>query len=287
MKKRREINAFSISFLDLLSGALGAVIILYVAIPKNVQKIEIPQIDLEKEVIKKDNQVLKDQVSEAQKKISELQKQIEELQKIKEVSKEVVTIEEQKAETKAEGPNLDVGFKFKGKRVVFLVDASQSMEREDRMGQVRAGLKMLLTSMPSSFEIEIIQFPFGMRAPFKTLWGVPTIARKFNKLDAFDFLARITPYGSTPTRDALLFVLNNYQDISDIVLLTDGVPTFHNSNKKDDIYDILAAVRSLNTNKIQINTVGVGTNFLSDQTSDQYKFLSLLAEETNGFFVGF
>lgn len=283
MKKRREINAFSISFLDLLSGALGAVIILYVAIPKNIQKIEVPQIDLEKNVVKQDNQILKEQVTEAQKKISELQKQLAELQKVKDVPSN----ENQKEETKAEGPNLDVGFKFKGRRVVFLVDASQSMEREDRMGQVRAGLKMLLTSMPSSFEIEIIQFPFGMRAPFKTLWGVPTAAKKFNKIDAFDFLARINPNGSTPTRDALLFVLNNYENISDIVLLTDGVPTFHNSNKKDDIYDILSAVRELNSKKIQINTVGVGTNFLSDQTSDQYKFLSLLAEETNGFFVGF
>ena len=36
MRKRRAIELFSISFLDLLSGALGAVIILYVAIPKNL-----------------------------------------------------------------------------------------------------------------------------------------------------------------------------------------------------------------------------------------------------------
>ena len=77
------------------------------------------------------------------------------------------------------------------------------------------------------------------------------------------------------------------QEISDIVLLTDGVPTYHNSNKNDDIYEILRLVREMNFNKVQINTIGVGTNFLSDKTSDQYKFLSLLSTESNGFFVGF
>ena len=34
MARRREVNVFSLSFLDLISGALGAVIILYVAVPK-------------------------------------------------------------------------------------------------------------------------------------------------------------------------------------------------------------------------------------------------------------
>lgn len=35
MKHRREINAFSMSFLDLLSGALAAVIILFIIVPKS------------------------------------------------------------------------------------------------------------------------------------------------------------------------------------------------------------------------------------------------------------
>ncbi len=35
MKQRREINAFSMSFLDLLSGALSAVIILFIIVPKS------------------------------------------------------------------------------------------------------------------------------------------------------------------------------------------------------------------------------------------------------------
>ena len=45
MRKRRQIELFSISFLDLLSGALGAVIILYVAIPKN-KPVAVPKIEV-------------------------------------------------------------------------------------------------------------------------------------------------------------------------------------------------------------------------------------------------
>lgn len=35
---RKEINVFSVSFLDLLSGALAAVIILYIIVPKMSQE---------------------------------------------------------------------------------------------------------------------------------------------------------------------------------------------------------------------------------------------------------
>ena len=44
MKKRKEINAFSVSFLDILAGALGAVIILFIVVPKidlqDIQKLK-------------------------------------------------------------------------------------------------------------------------------------------------------------------------------------------------------------------------------------------------------
>jgi hypothetical protein len=46
-------------------------------------------------------------------------------------------------------------------------------------------------------------------------------------------------------------------------------------------------VRENNLSKVQISTMGVGSDFIKDQTSDRYKFLKSLAEENNGFFVGF
>ncbi len=119
------------------------------------------------------------------------------------------------------------------------------------------------------------------------MWGTTKDFKSINRHDAFDFIYSLRPSGGTPTRETILFVLKNYESVTDIVLLTDGAPTHHNSNKKDDIFDILKLVREQNSRKVQINTIGVGSSFLKDQTSEQYKFLSLLASENKGFFVGF
>lgn len=278
MRKRRAIEVFSISFLDLLSGALGAVIILYVAIPKN-RPAELPKEDIVKELLQKD-------LSSSRETIQELKKELQETkQKLATVP---VPVEIKTPETPAYGSlDADIGFKFKGKSIVFIIDTSYSMTEEDRMSQVKAGLKMLLTSLPASYKIEIIQFPLGERAPFRSMWGTIKDFTGINRMDAFDFIYSLRPSGGTPTRDTLLFVLKNYETISDVVLLTDGAPTYHNSNKKDDIFEILRLVRESNPAKVQINTIGVGANFLKDKTSEQYKFLSLLSSENNGFFVGF
>jgi uncharacterized protein YegL len=277
MRKHRQIELFSISFLDLLSGALGAVIILYVAIPKN-KPVELPEENIVHESLKKDLALSKKKLEDAKEELNAANLKLAQLQAMP-VSPTVDSV--------PGGANLDVGFKFKGRNVVFIIDTSYSMIEEDRMGQVKAGIKMLLTSLPSAFKIEIVQFPLGERAPFRSMWGTTKEFQSLNRMDAFDFIYSLRPSGGTPTRDTLMFVLKNYEDVSDIVLLTDGAPTYHNSNKKDDIYEILRLVREQNKTKVQINTIGVGSNFLKDKASEQYKFLSLLSSESNGFFVGF
>lgn len=274
MRKRRQIEVFSISFLDLLSGALGAVIILYVAIPKNQPKRDQP--DTVTEMVKAD-------LASTREKNQKLEEEIKALkEKIALTPAPVAAVD-----PVSMGANLDIGFKFKGKNIVFLIDTSYSMVEEDRMGQVKAGIKMLITSLPSTYKIDVIQYPLGERAPFKSLWGDLKETTQFNKADAFDFIYSMRPLGGTPTRDALLFVLRNYSTTSDIVLLTDGAPTLHNSNRKDDIFDILKNVKEENPMKIQINVIGVGSDFIRDKVSERYKFLNLLSEQNNGFFVGF
>ncbi len=270
MRKRRPIELFSLSFLDLISGALGAVIILFVAIPKG-QKTP----------------TLETKVPDRSQEIASLEKRIEVLKKENTSLQSALTEAKKPPEPVAGGLDMDVGFKFKGKRIVFLIDTSYSMTQEDRMGQVKAGLKMLLTALPNNYMVEIVQFPYGDRAPFKSLWGDLRETNAGNKYEAFEYIYAMKPFGGTPTRDALIHVLSNYKDISDIVLLTDGAPSLHNSNQKDDIHDILRAVREKNTLKIQINSIGVGADFIRDKNSDQYKFLSLLSSYSSGFFVGF
>ncbi len=273
MRKRRPIEVFSISFLDLLSGALGAVIILYVAIPKKIAE-QAPKND-------SINEVLVQSLKKTEAELAQVKAQLAE------TSKKLVLADIAKNEGKSGGKNLDIGFKFKGKEILFIIDTSYSMIEEDRMGQVKAGMKMLITSLAPEYRIEVIHYPLGERAPFKTLWGVPKGNTLINQMDVFDFIYALRPSGGTPTRNVLLFALENYESISDIVLLTDGAPTFHNSNKKDDIYEIMNVVRKKNHHKVQINCIGVGSEMTKDKTSDRYKFLSLLAGETGGFFVGF
>lgn len=272
MRKRRPIELFSLSFLDLISGALGAVIILYVAIPKH----KAPSVPV-KEPVPVDRT----------KEIAALQSTIDDLKKQNSTLQQSLAEATAPKEPVAQPVNMDIGFKFAGKKIVFLIDTSLSMMQEDRMGQVKAGLKMLLTALPNTFQVEIIQFPWAERAPFKALWGGLRETDAGHKYEAFEFIYSMTPHGGTPTRDVLEHVLTHYRGISDIVLLTDGAPSLHNSNKKDDIHDILKVVREMNKEKIQINTIGVGENFIRDKNSDQYQFLSLLSSYNHGFFVGF
>lgn len=275
MRKRREIPLFSISFLDLLSGALGAVIILYVAIPKN-QTVPEPGPAFDKTILEQQ--------------LESRQREIQSLEELLVKAKEKLNTLEKAVETSKAEPSkesFDVGFKFKGKKIVFIIDTSFSMTEEDRMAQVKAGLKMLLTAMGPSYEVEVIQFPNGTRTPFRTLWGAVKSANLEYKAEALDFIYSLRPEGGTPTRDVLRFTLKNYPDVTDIVLLTDGAPSLHNSNKKDNIHDILTLIRGENHQRIQINAIGVGSNFIHDKTSEQFQFLSLIAEQNNGFFVGF
>lgn len=117
---RREINIFGTSFLDLLSGALAAVIILFVIVPKKAQAdidvlnevqelqtvandvkdaIEKIKSSIPKEVFEK----VKEDIDRANKKIIELQNRVNNLeQKIRELTNENVSLKEKVVAQQAE-----------------------------------------------------------------------------------------------------------------------------------------------------------------------------------------
>lgn len=301
--KRRETNVFSIAFLDLLSGALGAVIILFVAVPKS--KVEDPT---KKEIKEKEGfarqmtiEAVKDMQSdytallnvkeELEKKVSELEGKNRELTtNNKELKSQAKQVEKQKDEArdrKTASIPVDVGFKFKGKRIVFVIDVSGSMFMEDKIGQVKAGLKMLITSMGEDFSIDVVHFPDGMAREYRYLWGRPKQMSKRNKQVVYRFLHDLRPWGATPTRATMQFALRNYKDATDIVLLSDGAPTRSNSKQTDDIYSVISDIKSRNSRGVQINTIGVGSDFLMDTHNPKYIFLKRVSEQNQGFFVGF
>ncbi len=288
MSSRREINAFNISFLDLLSGALGAVIILFVAVPKAKQETEHVKPPSQERELRAKNHALKAEIDSLEIKLAKIEAEAAALAKptpvvVKEEKPKEVEIKEVK-----EGIlDVDVGFKFKGKKIVFLIDVSGSMRTMDKMGQVKAGLKMLITSMPRNYEIDVIHFPGRYKAKYTSLWSYTQALGKNQKNDVYKFLNKLNPKGATPTRSALKYAMTAYPDVTDIVLLSDGAPTKTNSREYDNIEGILSDVRKDNYKKIQINTIGVGPVFSLNSTTPASVFLKTLAEESGGFFYGF
>jgi len=328
---KRDINIFSVALLDLLSGALGAVIILYIIIPKipiTVEEFEeqkklseevnklgvtldeikdlipgevydslsahIASIEEAKKELEQKIQQVQEQLAEcqennrqAQEKIATLEKQVQELEaQNSQLAEDLKEAQDQIAQ--AQGLDVDVGFKFKGKNIVFIVDVSGSMEEEDRLGQVTAGIRMLITTMDDKFSVDIVRFPYRTDNDFNALFGQVQVVNQNTKNRVSVYLNRLVAYGGTPTRAVLNYVLNDpgYANVSDIVLLSDGEPTKNRS--EDDIFDILQNVRNWNINqRVRINCLGVGSDFLNNTADNKVIFLTQLAAQNGGFFVGF
>lgn len=295
MRRKKEINVFNISFLDLLSGALGAVIILFIAVPK--AKNENSQEELTKRACSVTEKILDKCLNDLDAKKSEIQKLVSDStmtsQTIEKLKDEIKATQSKKVEEKQKTENIqgkgeaDIGFKFKGKNIIFLIDVSGSMIGE-KIGQVKAGLKMLIASMGKDYSVDIVYFPHTRNQTHYALWGVsqPLTNEKI-KDEVYGFLYDLQARGDTPTRAALIYALTNYPDATDIVLLSDGMPTVFGTTQIDSSDEIINDVMWHNSRKIQINTIGVGRSFLKNSNSNLYKFLKELSQKTNGFFYGF
>lgn len=362
---RKELNIFGVSFLDLLSGALGAVIILYIIIPKmshdeqetlkTLEELQVQATEVQSMIEKLENSVDKAVFKELQEQIKSMQDQIvilteqvkemqiqlkeakeklavceENLEKLKNVQATLEKVQQQLQQTQADlaeekrkreecenrpgcppdyteyynwmqtcgltpqddcprsAPNVDVGFKFKGKKIVFLIDVSGSMADDDKIGQVKAGLKMLVTTMGPEFSIDMVQYPDGEYTDYKAYFGSLRPMSNSNKSSIFRYLNTLEPDQGTPTRATLKFALNNYRTATDYVLLSDGIPTLSASvGDEDNIYDIINEITRLNGGRANISCIGVGPEFITDPNENKVKFLHQLADRNNGFFVGF
>lgn len=308
MSKKKEVAGLNIALLDILTGALGAVIILFVAVPKGSTKKQEIESKATIAVQEKEISKLHAQIKSKDEKVEELQKIVLELegenrqlkQRGEEQEVEIKGLrnlaslkagpdsaEKPKENFRGKGLPVDVGFKFKGKNIVFIIDVSGSMVREDRIGQVKAGLKMLVTSMPADYKLDVVHFPGKRRKYYQPLWEKLNTLDSYKKDEVYNFLLKLQARGYTPTRKALTYVLQNYPEASDIVLLSDGAPTNGNSNRQADISKLLLDIDKLNKNKVRINTIGVGSNFITKKDSKAYVFLRELARDHGGFFFGF
>lgn len=332
---KSEINIFSVSIIDLLAGALGAIIILFVMMrdnPEGVADVEEKQLvcnDSFKEQIdtlrtkvknikpnvpvKKYNEITF-QIKNVEEEINCFKKIIEELKQIinakndtiKEQKKEIATLKNEIIELKEKIKSLEnekdvlseklskckadaktIGFKIT-KKTVFIIDVSGSMvnSSEDRLTQVKAGVKMLIATMGNDYSADVVFFPNeDAKLDYGYKYGFLKLLSKQTKYDIYNFLAGLKADGGTPTEEVMNYVLDTYNDATTIVLLSDGEPD--NVNDETQAMDMINRITQRNINKVAINTIGIGEDFRSSKNSTKKFFLQNLSEKNQGFFEGF
>ncbi|HRI29291.1 MAG TPA: VWA domain-containing protein [Chitinophagales bacterium] len=255
---------------------------------------------LEKQIEDLRNQLAKCDVEKTQVKNELTQKTTEveqlktEVEKLKEQLKNAKeTIEKQQKEITEYKER--VGVEYSGKNIVYVIDRSGSMDdapEPQKMDEVKAGIKMMIANLDNTYKVDVVVFPKTKDEHYYFKYGKLTPISTGSKYDIYKFVNEIKAYGCTPSRQSLEFALTSpsYADASTIVFVSDGAPTKMNGNEcvDEDINDVLAFIKSINSRKITINCLGVGSEFRNQaSTSKEVVFMKELAKQNSGFYIGF
>ncbi|MBL4704740.1 MAG: VWA domain-containing protein [Flavobacteriales bacterium] len=260
---RKEINVFSIAFLDLLSGALAAVIILFVIVPKMSAEEEklikaLGGMDVTVTTIadlldKAKGAIPIDYYDSLVKSIGIMKQEIDTLGEIVDFYKQhkdwmdgcELSLDDTCLIDYTEyytwmsecdySPSDDCppeiaavissGMEFRGNHIVFVLDISGSMNSEGRLEAVQASLKLLLHTMDDNVHVDLVFYP---DIPNDTTFG--SVFHSLTQLSVrsrnrlYNKIYKISATGGTPTRAVMSHVLDKYSYATDIVLLSDGDP---------------------------------------------------------------
>jgi len=368
-RRNKEVQIFNLSMLDVMTGALGAVMIIMIVLltqkigaeedkspTKLTQNAEVlvknTETVIEKlKVLEQKEKITKEKAQELVKKAQELlekaktlttkaveisKKKVflkeweEELKKMKEeLKKREEAVKKKESELKVKPPVTvvsggKVGFKIP-KKVVLMIDLSGSMlpegnpEKENRMDQVRAGLKMMIATMSTDSEVDIVFFPaFANLKDTKecnALYDIPKeckakrrdLAYKDTNMNCYKYgsfnnklvslkddnskyefykkLSCLKANYKTPTIPSLKFVLENYKDAEGVIIYSDGTPDSMTEGKNVD--QLMTEVKAINKDGKKIYTIGVGSEFRNNKNTPAVNFLKRLASDNDGHFVGF
>lgn|GEM_PF-1299699 len=187
------------------------------------------------------------------------------------------------------------GVTFKDKNILFVVDISGSMDDDpepEKLDQVKAGLKMLIATMNSSYKIDVIVFPKSNVEDYDALYGKMTKVTENTKFQVYNYISRLRARYCTPTRSVMDFIYNEtaYNEAGTITFLSDGLPTYRDGDDcpQDDYNDVIRHITKLNNGSKTINTLGVGAVYRNNIASDsKVRFMKKLAAQNDGFFIGF
>ncbi len=308
MKRRnREFSVFSISMLDVIASAMGAfLIIMVVLLPHYTTSRELQEENRKKQAelneCREEQRACQnkwEKCREEQKACQDKWEECKEKQPACEKKWEDCIKERDDYKKRLEEQALRLGFVMKGKKVIFIVDISGSMDKphgkEDRITPVTSGIKMLLATMDESYETDIVFFPnVPQNSDYGWLWGRMQSVTEDRKYDAYRFLSNLKAKGSTPTESVLNVVLDRseYQEAGTIFLLSDGVPSEGSrALGRNELKKLLGRISDKNERKRKekiINTIGVGDDFRNrNSQSDAVWFLRELADRNQGFYAGY
>ena len=279
---RGQIQVFSISFLDVLSCALGAIIILFVVVPKGNPKPEVEQKILQRlkvmnQSLQKENKTLKQEL------------------KTKSAPKKAPTPKAIPKPVSASKPTV-FGLPLKAGYAVYVIDVSGSMD-----WQVN-NLFNTIESLLLSSEVDKFRFMFFDSDVYtsgrywKHGWLTGNATNKDLALrelpGTLNDLIFSTPAG-TNSGEALYQALR-ISKTDAVYFITDGFPTVGETNTQR----ILERTKRVNRNKAVINSVMVGLPGVSRdrygrvifvpeaKPKELYDFLHNLAEQNNGAYIG-
>jgi len=204
--------------------------------------------------------------------------------------------------------------------------AENNKYKEDRLSQIKAAIKMFIAGMDQEYYIDIVFFPafpenidrklypdfimkpeldarcrnFEMRdeaydstglSCYKYGYFEGALKKVFSEDDKSNFYKKIEclkAYHDTPAEIALDFVLTDsrYRDAEGIILFSDGQPDALRK-KKMTTEALLRYIKNKNKSNKKIFTVGVGTEFRNREDSLAVDFSKKLAEQNEGFYIGF
>ena len=282
-RNKSDIQVFSLSFLDVLSCALGAVLILLVIMP-----ISEPKPEIKSEIIAKLKVLMSSIISE-----NEVLGE-----KVEQLKTENIDLRNQKpseAELESISPSL-FGIPLEANYGIFIVDVSGSMSWQG------SNLYNTIESLLTSCDLKYFRFIFfdsevyysGNYWPHDWLIGSEPNKVKILKTIKNNLADYIISEPAGTNSGSALYEALKYKNADVIYFITDGHPTVGEIN----VDNILSRVRYNNKHSAIINSIMIGLPgttldeygrvvFLPDANPKAlYDFLHDLAEQNNGVYVG-
>lgn len=306
-KQKKDISIFNMSMLDVISGAMGAfLLVMLVLIPYYGKTLTLEEAEEIKQTLTdarnrlKNTQQALDQVQDTavrrqalEEVLAETRASLTSAQQAHDAAMTRARQILQQLQQKKTSAERRLGFALKERRLVFIVDVSGSMGTagENSIEAVVAGVKMLVATMDDRYEVEVVYFPDEPNGQdYGYLWGRLRGVTLPLKYEAYRFLSALSPDGTTPTESVFDYILNQpaYQDAGALILLTDGEPDEPDDASDDYHLQLADDITRKNNGRFRICSIGVGSDF-RDRTvdSDAEQFLQRLAAQNDGFYIGF